>query len=156
MKFCQKCGAQISDTALFCGTCGNSVGEGATASNYAPPMPAYDPYDHTSEFDTKDISDNKIIAMLVYLMSWVGIIIALLAAPSSKYVSFHLRQALKFVVVETLMGIIALFTMWTILVPIAAVVVYVVLFVIKIICFFDICAGKAKEPAIIRSISFLK
>ena len=45
---------------------------------------------------------------------------------------------------------------WTIIVPIAAGIAYIVLAVVKIICFFQICSGKAKEPAIIRSFGFLK
>ena len=72
--------------------------QGGYQPNYTP----YDPYDHTSEFTAKDISDNKVIAMLVYLMGTVGIIIALLASKDSPYLSFHVRQALKFTVLEVL------------------------------------------------------
>ena len=47
--------------------------------NAVPPqqafVPAYDPYDHTAEFDPKDISDNKVFAMLCYLMDFIGIIV---------------------------------------------------------------------------------
>jgi len=115
-----------------------------------------DPYDHTAEFDPKDVSENKVIAMLLYLLGAVGIVIALLAANSSKYVSFHLRQALKFLVAETLLSLATILLAFTFIVPIAAGVMITVLSVIKIICFFQICKGKAKEPAIIRSLSFLK
>lgn len=70
--------------------------------NAVPPQPAfapaYDPYDHTAEFDPKDISDNKVFAMLCYLMDFIGIIVALLATHSSKYTMFHVRQALKITV----------------------------------------------------------
>ena len=45
---------------------------------------------------------------------------------------------------------------WTVIVPIAAAVVYVILLVLKVIAFFSICSGKAKEPAIIRNLGFLK
>lgn len=65
-------------------------------------VPAYDPYDHTAEFDPKDISDNKVFAMLCYLMDFIGIIVALLATHSSKYTMFHVRQALKITVVSIL------------------------------------------------------
>ncbi|MBQ7971717.1 MAG: hypothetical protein IJ294_05160, partial [Clostridia bacterium] len=118
-------------------------------------------------FDAQDISNNKVIAMLVYLMGAIGIIIALLASSSSKYVSFHLRQALKFLVVEMLMPIALAVGAVVCIIPIlgwiaygllmiAALVAYVVFFVLKIICFFQICSGKAKEPAIIRDLKFLK
>ena len=94
--------------------------------------------------------------MLVYLMGAVGIVIALLASHSSPYAAFHVRQALKFTVVNILMAICTVLLCWTFIVPIAYLIMLVVLWVIKIICFFQICAGKAKEPAIIRSLGFLK
>lgn len=119
---------------------------------YAP----VDPYDHTAEFSPKDISENKVIAMLVYLLGTVGIIIALLGAQTSPYAAFHVRQALKFTVINVLMGIITLFLCWTIIVPLAALLAIFVLFIVKIICFFSICKGQAKEPPIIRSFGFLR
>ena len=54
--------------------------QGGYQPNYTP----YDPYDHTSEFTAKDISDNKVIAMLVYLMGTIGIIVALLASKDAR------------------------------------------------------------------------
>ena len=123
---------------------------------YQPNYTPYDPYDHTSEFTTKDISDNKVIAMLVYLMGTVGIIVALLASKDSPYLSFHVRQALKFTVLDVLTGIIILLLFWTIIVPIAAGIFEMVLLVCKIIAFFSICKGNAKEPYVVRNFNFLK
>lgn len=120
-----------------------------------PPIPA-DPFDHTDEFDAKDISDNKVIAMLLYLMGVAGVLIALLSQNSSPYVAFHLRQALKFMVVNSLLGFAAVVLSWTFIVPIVCAVAIIVLAVVKIICFVDICKGKAREPAIIRTLDFLK
>lgn len=113
----------------------------------------YDPYDHTAEFDPKDISDNKVFAMLCYLMDFIGIIVALLATHSSKYTMFHVRQALKITVVSILSVFVLIipFLGW-----IAFPILQGILWVIKIISFFQICSGKAKEPAIIRSFGFLR
>lgn len=164
MIICPNCQVQLPDDAMFCTNCGvQFVGTQETPQNpnfntYAPQYsaPTYDPYDHTAEFDPKDISDNKVLSMLVYLMGWIGIIIALLGSNSSPYVAFHVRQALKFTVVSILMTICTLLLFWTFIVPLAFGVISLALFVIKIICFFQICSGKAKEPAIIRSLKFLK
>ncbi len=164
MKTCPKCQTQLEDDVMFCTACGTQFGAPNPAPNnpnynaYPPQYgaPMYDPYDHTSEFDPKDISDNKVIAMLVYLMGWIGIIIALIGSGSSPYVAFHVRQALKFQVVNALMLICTLLLFWTFIVPIAYGIITIVLFVIRIICFFQICSGKAKEPAIIRNLNFLK
>ncbi|MFA7637198.1 MAG: zinc ribbon domain-containing protein [Monoglobales bacterium] len=155
MQTCPKCGASVEEGVNFCAGCGNQM-KASAQPVYTAPAVMYDPYDHTSEFDAKDISDNKVISMLVYLMGTVGIIIALLASSRSEYVGFHLRQALKITVVNILLGIIAAVTFFTFIIPIAAGIMLVVMFVIKIICFFQVCGGKAKEPAIIRNLTFLK
>lgn len=94
--------------------------------------------------------------MLGYIMGWLGIVLQLLASNNSPYVRFHMRQALKLLVVNTFMGIVAVVLMFTFIVPIAAAIMYVVFMVISIICFFQVCQGKAVEPAIIRSLGFLK
>lgn len=155
MKNCPNCNAQLADNAAFCTSCGTPL-QNPGQQYYGKAVPMYDPYDHTAEFDQKDISDNKVYCMLVYLMGWIGILVALLAAPQSPYTAFHVRQALKINVTITLMSIVSALLIWTILVPIAAGIMLIVFSVIQIICFFQICEGKAKEPAIIRSLSFLK
>lgn len=152
MKNCPNCNTQIDDVAAFCPNCGTNF-----ATNQHPAAaPAVDPYDHTAEFDSRDISENKVFAMLPYLLDTIGIIISLLASSTSAYVRFHIRQALKFTVATILGGICAAVLCWTFIVPIAYGILCIAFFVIKIICFFQICSGKAKEPAIIRSLSFLK
>lgn len=165
MKFCPQCGAQMDDAATFCPNCGAASASQQNAGYaqqpygqppYAAPVLTVDPYDHTAEFDAQDISDNKVLCMLVYLMGAIGIIYALLAGKDSKYVAFHVRQALKFSVVTILLGLVAAILCWTIIVPIAVGICIVIIFVLKIICFFQICSGKAKEPAIIRSLGFLR
>ncbi len=176
MKFCPKCSTALEDSANFCATCGTNfapvtpaadeVNNNAYSAQYAQqippqqpmitPIPVADPFDHTDEFDTKDISDNKVIAMLIYLCGFIGIIIALLSQNKSEYVAFHLRQALKFMVCTTLLGLASIVLGITVIVPFACMVAIGVLSVIKIICFIDICNGKAKEPAIIRNLTFLK
>ncbi|MBE6729724.1 MAG: zinc-ribbon domain-containing protein [Ruminococcaceae bacterium] len=152
MKICPKCNTQVADDATFCTGCGVQFAP-VQPTAYAP---AYDPFDHTSEFDAKDISDNKVIAMLVYLLGPIGIIIALLASNTSAYAAFHVRQALKITVVEILSLICAALLCWTVIVPIAYGIFALILTVIKFICFFQICSGKAKEPAIIKNFGFLR
>lgn len=78
MKTCPNCHAQLDDNAIFCTACGTQFGAVPPQQNAIPPQqnaippqqnavppqpafaPAYDPYDHTAEFDPKDISDNKV------------------------------------------------------------------------------------------------
>ena len=172
---CPKCGNEVAEGSAFCTKCGASLAAGAQATNpnpnpnpqmggYGNPNPQmgmpqqmyFDPKDHTAEFSAKDISDNKVMAMIPYLMGTIGIIIALLASKESAYTYFHVRQALKLTVTNVLLGIVTALLCWTIIVPIAAAVCYIILFVVRIICFFSVCSGKAKEPAIVSSFGFFK
>lgn len=121
-----------------------------------PQQPYADPKDHTAEFDVKDISDNKVMAMLPYLMGTIGIIIALLACRESAYTYFHVRQALKITVCTILVTVITAVLFFTVIVPIAGGICAAILFVVKIICFFQVCSGKAKEAPIVSSFGFLK
>lgn len=168
MKICPKCNVQMNDDLAFCPNCGNPMGGPAPMPQQQQqwqqqPMPMqYVPeFDHTAEFDPKDISDNKVLAMLPYLMGPIGIIIALLASKESPYTNFHIRQALKLMIVAALLGLtyvvpFVFVTAITIIVPIAAFVCLCIIIVLDVIAFFQVCSGKAKEPAIIRSLNFLK
>lgn len=155
MAYCKNCGAQIPDDAVFCGNCGASANPQPETQPYVPPV-YVDPNDRTSEFDPADISENKVTAMAAYILGMVGIIIALLAAPNSKYAAFHSRQALKLEIVDVLLILISAVLAFTVVVPIAGGVCLLILLVVRIICFFNVCSGKAKEAPIISSLGFLK
>ncbi len=114
------------------------------------------PYDHTAEFSAKDVSDNKVIAMMLYLTSFLGVFVALLASPDSPYLKFHVRQAIKFIVVDTLAGLIGVVLCFTFIVPVLAGIFVFVMWICKIITFFSICGGKSVEPVIIRNMGFLR
>lgn len=150
MKYCPKCGTQMDDNLSFCPSCG-----APTAAPVAPAavVPATD---HTAEYDPKDISDNKVVAMIPYLSGYIGIIIAAIIAKDSPYVAFHVRQALKLNVVSTLIILVSAILCWTFIVPIAGMICLAIISVLEIIAFFQVCGGKAKEPAIISNLKFLK
>lgn len=147
MAFCPKCGAQVEEGTPFCPKCGAALNGGAAA---------VDQFDHTAEFDAEDVSNNKCYALLPYLLGIVGILVTALISKDSPYVQFHLRQAIKYTVVNSLLGICAVALVWTVLVPIAAGIGALIVFVLKIITVFQIFGGKAVEPAIIRNLGFLK
>ena len=159
MNICPKCGSQVSDGSRFCTICGTplTAEPQATAipTYYQPAAPIPSPFDHTAKFDQADIHANKLYAMAVYLLGIIGIAIALLGAKESAYVQFHLKQGLKFVIVELLLSLCAAALFFTIIVPIAAGVCIAILEVIRIIAFFQVCGNKAKEPAMIRGLGFL-
>ena len=161
MKICPNCGGQNGDENRFCTLCGTPLIEApkpapnAFPTYYQPAAPALDPFDHTKEFEEADIHGNKLYAMVMYLLGIIGIAIALLGAKESPYVQFHLKQNLKFCIVELLLSLCAAVLFFTFIVPIAAGICMAILEVIRVIAFFQVCGNKAKEPAIIRGLGFL-
>ncbi len=147
---CPNCGKEIADGSNFCVECGANINPNVKSAAYV------DYKDHTSEFDGKDISENKVFAMLPYLMSVSGTIIAAIAANNSPYARFCVKESLKFTVCEALLVIVALLFFWTLVIPCVAGVCYLILFVCRIISFVRICKGQAKEAPIVGGFGFLK
>ena len=152
MKICPKCNLSYPDEANVCAQCGDTL-------TFIPNQfvqAQTNPFDHTAEYDPADISENKVTAMAPYLLGALGLIITFLAAGSSPYAGFHARQALKLELTSVLLGIVSLLLCWTIIVPILGAIAVAVVFVLRIICFFNVCSGKAKEVPIIRSFGFFR
>lgn len=149
MKTCPKCGAVCEDSMSFCSSCGASL-----SLETAPIMS--EPGDHTGEFTLEDIRENKLFAMLVYLIGPLGVIVALLAAPKSDYVRFHTRESLKLFVCEMLVGLVTGVLCWTVIVPVLGGLVMLVLMVLHAINFVRVCKGLAKETPLVQKISFLR
>ena len=150
MAKCPKCGVDVEENAEFCPNCGEKLEVKTVVETKV------DTTDHTSEFDAKDISDNKVTAMIVYLFGIVGVIIGLLAGVNSKYATFHVQQALKLEVLGIIVALASCVLCWTFIVPIAGAIAAIILFVVRIIAFFQVCKGQAKELPIVKSFKFLK
>ena len=122
-------------------------------SQYQQPYIAYDPNDHTSEFDPQDIAENKLFGILPYLFSsFFGIIVGIYVKDSA-YVKFHIKNAIRFDIAEILILLLCIIPVigW-----IAAILCSLVLGVVKIVCIVWAFQGKAREIPVIRSIGFLK
>ena len=142
MAFCSQCGAEIPDGATSCPNCNATVAQ--------PKAVVANEWDHTAEFDAKDISDNKIYALSAYLLSFFGIIMCLLVK-DSPYAKFHAREALKIDMALAIISVITSLLCWTCIVPIVGIVFICILVVVDIIAMVQVCKGEAKEPWLIRS-----
>lgn len=167
MKNCPNCRSQVKDEAIFCPVCGTMLDVVSqptaeyfrpAAQEVQPPVPVIDVpdlYDHTDDFSQEDILENRLACMCVYLLDFIGVIIALLMCSSSPYAKFHIRQSLKFTVAEVLITIASVLLCWTFIVPIIGAIGLLILLILKLICFADVCNGLAKDAPIIRNLKFL-
>lgn len=163
MKNCPKCNAQLNDDAMFCVNCGAQIGANPNPQQnvYAQPMPTapvVSSTDHTAEFSPAEVADNKLFAALIYALSIVGVVIALLANLNNKsaYLKFHIKQGLKLFIANMIVTVASLVLCWTFIVPIAGAVCAIILVVVQIICFIQTLRNKSVEPPIISGLGFLK
>lgn len=104
MAFCKNCGQEIKDDAAFCNSCGAPVSGAAPVYT----QPVVERTDYTSEFDSADVEDTRILAALCYVFNFAGVVIALLIRPNSKFIKFHVNQSLTLTIVGVLAGIVAI------------------------------------------------
>ena len=119
---------------------------------YGHPHPSFDPRDHTREFDPWDIDDNRLIAVLPYLFSVLGMIAAVLIQ-DSPFVRFHLKNEIRLTVAALIACIVCLvpFIGWLV-----GGVFLIILCVLKVIAIIQVLSGKAKEIPILCTIDFLR
>ena len=154
MKTCPNCHAENPDESGFCASCGAPMNGQPAYQPYAEPTVS--PFDHTRDYEPEDISENKILAMASYLLGLPGILLALLAARDSKYNLFHVHQALKITVLEVLMVLFCGVLCWTIVVPVVCGILLLILLVLRVIAFIQVCQGKVMEVWLIRKLKFLQ
>ena len=148
MAFCSNCGKEIPDGSSVCPSCG--------ASLTGAPVAVVDNFDHTSDYDADDISENKVYAIAAYLFSLLGVLLCNVLAKESPYALFHAREALKIDVCVIVVYLLSAFLCWTCIVPVAGAIFILIFLVVKIICIVQVCKGQAKEPWLVRSIKALQ
>ena len=148
MAFCSNCGKEVPEGASVCPSCGATL-------SAAPAVKSVEQFDHTADYDAADISDNKVYALSAYLFSFFGVLLCHVLSKESPYAQFHAREALKIDVVIIVVYILSVLLCWTCIVPVAGAVFEIILLVVKIISFVQVCKGEAKEPWLIRSIGAL-
>ena len=108
MATCKKCGVDMDENAKQCPVCGAPVeqDQGNSNSKQNAAEAAFTEFnntaDTTAEFDSKDIADNKVMAVLAYI--GILFLIPLLAAPNSRFARFHTNQGLVLFLAEVVLG----------------------------------------------------
>ncbi len=157
MAFCPKCGAQVEDGTAFCPSCGAPLAapqaeapkteqaftDKVAALNNTP--------DTTAEFDSQDIEQNKVMALLSYL--GLLFLVPLLAAKDSKFARFHANQGLVLFLAEIVLGVVNVIPVLGCIVSGIGSIAVLVLAILGII---NAAQGKAKELPVIGKFKLLK
>ena len=99
--------------------------------------------DTTGDYDSSDIEENKIFAILAYIgILWL---VGLLAAKDSKFARFHVNQGIVLFIAALLSVIPIIGWIWS-----------MVVFVFAIIGIVNAATGKAKELPLIGGIRIIK
>lgn len=192
MAFCGKCGQQVNEGVKFCPACGAPMPVNTAQPQPTPQQSAQQPTaqptsqpggaqvedkftqfnntaDSTSEFDPKDIEQNKVMAILSYF--GILVLIPILAAKESKFARFHSNQGailciamFGWIIADTILTAILRAILWrglglwsiyslcgTILN-----LVYIVFSILAIIGIINAVNGRAKELPIIGKYRLLK
>lgn len=174
MAFCTKCGKELTENDNFCPSCGEPAADKNTNTQstakieFAESFNEFtDTEDRTAEFDSADISNNKVYAILAYIS--ILVLVPLIAAPKSKFARFHTNQGfILFIgeaaysvvrrVVLSVLSALAWGPIWAVYktVALASAVIGIIFPVFSIIGIIYAAQGKAKELPIIGKIKLFK
>lgn len=184
MAFCVKCGNRIDENEKFCNHCGTPVKVAekddmatvkekmAKTGNLSEKLAAFNNTADTSgEYDAKDISDNKLMAVLAYLGPlWL---IPFITKKDSRFTRFHCRQGFNLLLVDIAYSVISAILSAIIKTPHYIYGVYygsytpgwfsvilwlvsIPLFALSVIGILNANNGKAKELPIIGKFKIIK
>lgn len=167
MPYCSKCGVEVSADAKFCEACGASLTAESKSVSFDSVKEKIENFnntaDTTNEYDSADINNNKIMAVIAYI--GILFLVPLLAAKESKFARFHTNQAIVLLIAEIAVGfvlgvvsaiLLAISPVLTILSSLLSAAVSIVSIVFTIIGIVNAATGKAKELPLIGSIKIIK
>ena len=146
MPYCPKCGNKVDDGAAFCQNCGAKLNTSRT--DFSDELKRFtDTPDSTSQYDPRDIADNKVMAILCYIgILWL---IPFLTTKESPFVKFHLNQGLTLLILALIVAAVS----W---IPVVGWLCSVVVFALAIIGIVNVANGKAQELPVIGKFTLLK
>ena len=114
--------------------------------------------DITGQFDSKDIEENKTMAILAYLS--VLVIVPLVMARESKFAMFHANQGIVLAVIEVIASVLMGVLGWL---PGIGFVVRIVISLIGLVCLVLLVMGllaavngQAKKLPVVGNFTFIK
>ena len=150
MAFCKNCGAKIEDEIKFCPACGTPL---ETAEQ--PPAAA------GLAGEQKDAADNKVMAILAYII----VLIPIFAAKGSPFARYHANQglilllaAIAYGIVYSILSTLLFFISGSLALVVTSVLGFVawVFLVFAVIGIINACKGEMKPLPLIGDFRILK
>lgn len=146
VKFCPGCGAGMDGQSSFSGQNSNSVNQSSFSSSVGN---LNNTTDSTANFTQEDIAQNKVMAVLAYII----FLIPLLAAKESPFARYHTNQGLILFLAGIAVMVVGVIPIIGWLIALLAPLFITVLAVIGIV---NAAGGKAKELPLIGKFQLLK
>jgi len=110
MAYCSICGTELDENGI-CPKCAAEADEkeGTDARNRILEK-FQDTPDETADYDTEDIEQNRIFAVLAYL--GIFLLVPIICAPNSKFARFHASQAIDLILGTALYTVLAAIITW--------------------------------------------
>ena len=112
-------------------------------------------WDKTELFSETEAKEYRLVAVLVYLLGFFGIIIALLTDKDSSYLKFHINEELKITIAAAALTAISVVLSWTFVIPVISLVGIIICTVVNLISAYFTLEGKSKNAVIIRNLTIL-
>lgn len=168
MTFCGTCGTKVDEGIKFCPGCGTAIEmnepeqtqpqhaaseqeqPAANQNDFSAKLAALNnTADTTADFDKTDIEQNKVMAVLAYII----FLVPLIAAKDSRFARFHTNQGLVLFISVIIFSIVAAIPIigWII-----APIIGLLITVLAIIGIINALNGRTKELPIIGKFKILK
>lgn len=170
MAFCYKCGSEVEENAKFCAKCGvdlenpqETPASDAAKTGFTDVINNItETEDTTSEYDAKDIENNKILSLLSYI--WILFLVPMFAAKDSKFARFHVNQGIVlfifnlawYIINLVLSAILGKIIVVSLVYGILSSVVSLAFLALAVLGIVNACMGKAKKLPLIGNITILK
>lgn len=163
MPYCPKCGKEIKENENLCAQCAAAENNTSFEETVKEKFNEINnTADTTAEYDTADINNNKVFAILAYI--GILVLVPVFAAKESRFARFHANQGLVLfifyiawnIIYSIVNGVLKLIPFVGVFFWLLGWLVNIVFLAFMIIGIVNAAQGKAKELPLVGSVKILK
>ena len=163
MKFCSKCGTELTEGATFCPGCGSAVEVNTNATSDVKPTPDTNAPVQATNVNQNgvDTETDKAAAILAYL-GFLALISYYAMKPQTEFGKFHAKQGLNLFILEVIvdvagsMIIVILNSVGIKFIGSALSLIINLIWILSLVGLIYAAQGKMEELPIIKNIKIIK